>query len=150
MDWLAEYHVILDYSVRTVTFCIPSVPEFQFIAEPKGEQLSCLLSCVIEESAALSIDQMPVDMPRRRVTRSTLAPPPKTPAPPLAAPALPPTIPTPPSEVPTTHLKDAAPPPKTDADPTVSGEPDPMVAERWSVDVKKIFNTMECTTERQV
>ncbi|XP_058077981.1 predicted GPI-anchored protein 58 [Magnolia sinica] len=59
-------------------------------------------------------------MPRKRVTRSTPASPPKTPAPLPTAPALPPIIPTPPPEVPTALPKDAAPPPETSANPTVS------------------------------
>ncbi|MGV7994925.1 hypothetical protein PJP12_30120, partial [Mycobacterium kansasii] len=58
MDWLVEYHAILDWSARTVTFCIPDLPQFQFIAEPRGESLSCLMSCVIEEPVAVSVDQL--------------------------------------------------------------------------------------------
>ncbi|XP_058106403.1 uncharacterized protein LOC131249630 [Magnolia sinica] len=60
MDWIAEYHAILDCSAKIVTFCIPSMPEFQFVTEPRGEQLSCLLLCAVEESVNFSIDHMPI------------------------------------------------------------------------------------------
>ena len=60
MDWLAEYHAVLDCFARTVTFLIPGLPQFQFVAEPRGEQLSSLMSCAIEEPVAVCIDQLPV------------------------------------------------------------------------------------------
>ena len=60
MDWLAEYHAVLDCFARTVTFLIPGMPQFQFVAEPRGEQLSSLMSCAIEEPVAVCIDQLPV------------------------------------------------------------------------------------------
>ncbi|XP_058078345.1 uncharacterized protein LOC131226716 [Magnolia sinica] len=60
MIWLTEYHAILDCSMRTVTFCIPSLLQFQFVIEPRGELLSCLMYYAVEEPVVLCIDQLPV------------------------------------------------------------------------------------------
>ncbi|XP_058075810.1 uncharacterized protein LOC131224305 [Magnolia sinica] len=60
MDWLAEYHAVLECATRTVTFHIPSLPVFQFVVEARGESLSSLLACIVEESVTGCIKQLPV------------------------------------------------------------------------------------------
>ncbi|XP_058087487.1 uncharacterized protein LOC131234568 [Magnolia sinica] len=60
MDCLADYCAILDCAARTVTFHIPSLPVFQFVAEPRGEPLSSFLAFVIKDSVAGCIEQLPV------------------------------------------------------------------------------------------
>ncbi|XP_058106418.1 uncharacterized protein LOC131249649 [Magnolia sinica] len=60
MDWLVEYHVILNYAVRTVTFHIPGLPVFQFVTEPRGEPLSSFLASVVEDYVAECIEQLSI------------------------------------------------------------------------------------------
>ncbi|XP_058103481.1 uncharacterized protein LOC131247052 [Magnolia sinica] len=60
IDWVVEYHAILDCAARIVTFHIPDLPVFQFVAEPRGEQLSSLLACMVEEFVARCIEQLPI------------------------------------------------------------------------------------------
>ncbi|XP_058068805.1 uncharacterized protein LOC131218142 [Magnolia sinica] len=60
MDWLVEYHAMLDFSAKTVMFCIPGLPQFQFVAEPRGESLSCLMFCAVEEPVTASVEKLPV------------------------------------------------------------------------------------------
>ncbi|XP_058103281.1 uncharacterized protein LOC131246852 [Magnolia sinica] len=60
MDWLAEYHAMLNCSDRIVTFCIPDLPMFQFIVKLRGEPLSSLLACVVKESMTGCFEQLPI------------------------------------------------------------------------------------------
>ncbi|XP_058080618.1 uncharacterized protein LOC131228768 [Magnolia sinica] len=60
MDWLAEYSVVLNCAARRVTFHIPGLSVFQFIAEPRVEPLSSFMVSNIEDFVVESIEQLPV------------------------------------------------------------------------------------------
>ncbi|XP_058111578.1 uncharacterized protein LOC131254893 [Magnolia sinica] len=60
MDWLTEYYFVLDCATRIVTFHIPGLPVLQFVAEPRGEPLSSLLACLMNEVFQPFLDQFVV------------------------------------------------------------------------------------------